>query len=135
MMKNSAKSAVNNSPFHPNEMVLNELQSSIEIIDNSLEEQRVAIIRSTFHKISLRIAIKKALNVENCLPVEIVEIVNECAKQNNIKLKRNTKSALKKYTRLGLNEDSAELKKLLTNIEEYIITYGYLDFNKKSKHK
>ncbi len=135
MMKNSAKSTVNNLPFHPNEMDLNELQSSIEIINNSLEEHRVAIIRSTFSKISSRIAIKKALNVENCLPVEIVKIVNECAKQNNIKLKRNTKSALKKYTRLGLNEDSAELKKLLTNIEEYIITYGYLDFNKKSKHK
>lgn len=134
-MKNSSKNIVNNSPNHLYDMTVNNLE-------NILEEQRQANIRSLFSRILLILTLEEALNDEHISPVEIVNKVNNCAEQNNIKLRKikvdcfnktNAKSALKKYIKLDSDQYNEELKELLKIIEEYIVTYGYLD--KKSKHK
>lgn len=141
-MKKSPKRNINDTPNALYEMAVNDLQNNIQAIDDLLKKQRVAEVRSLFSHISLMLAIGEAVEDKNCSPEEIVNMVNKCAEENNIKLrkirvncfhKRNAKSALKEYIKLDSDEHNDELKSLLKIIEEYIVDNGHIDFDKKKQ--
>lgn len=105
----------------------------------AIESNRVSDIKILFNHIRLKLTIYQATRKLTLTNEEIIDSIEKCAKNNNVKLKNipvdcfnesKANKALKKFDGQDLEKLDENIK-LLNTIEEYITNNGHLKSQKK----